>query len=29
MHDYYAKEHRIHGEVKVHNVGVKGKHAIW
>jgi len=28
MHGY-AKEHRKHDEVKVHNVGVEGKHAIW
>jgi len=25
----YAKEHRIYGGVKVHNVGVKGKYVIW
>jgi len=28
MHDN-AKEHGIHGEVKFHNVGVKGNNAIW
>jgi len=28
MHDY-AKEHKEHDEVKFHNVGVKGKCAIW
>jgi len=27
MHDY-AKEHGKHGEVKFHNVGVKGNNAI-